>query len=137
MKQLFFAFCLLLTTMAGRTQDTAGTYLPTILSHTSTINPIPQITHFIKVDSEVYVYGSVFANGNPKIGFLTSFSVSLPIPSTLVPALLAYGQSTVIQSSPPAVAGGVHVQSGAMQIFWTPTVSLPAQVFYSFAYTVQ
>ena len=28
MKHFFFAFCLLLTSLAGRTQDTAGIYLP-------------------------------------------------------------------------------------------------------------
>ena len=85
MKHFFFAFCLLLTTVAGRSQDTAGTYLPVVsgaVNSTITAN----IAHFIQVDSEMYIIGKVFVRGTTNAGQGSHFGISIPVrPAFLFP----------------------------------------------------
>jgi hypothetical protein len=135
MRQLFFAFCLLLTTIAGRTQDTAGTYLPVIsgaFNSTVTAN----IAHFIQVDSEMYVIGKVFISGTTNAGQGSHFGISIPVPSTLPASNSLYGVCTIYQSSGQPIAGQVQCQGGFIFVFWTPTQTTPANMIYSFTYSI-
>lgn len=135
MAEKIFLLAVILLPFIGSGQATSGTYTPLTTDHSPTINPIAQPAHYFRIDNEVFVYGSVFANGNPTVPHLTFFSVSLPIPSTLN-GITTYGQCTVL-SALPSVSGGVHVQSGEVQVFWIPNKSLPGQVYFDFVYTVQ
>lgn len=137
MIKTLFILAIAFLPFATDAQNVGGTYFPTIIAHSAAINAIPQLFHYIKVDSEVFVWGSVFANGTPVANKRIFFIPSLPFPSDISGVAAAYGGGTVLQSVQPAIPCGVNNQGGQINVFWIPTASFPAQVFFSFAYTIK
>ena len=142
MKHSFFAFCLLLTTTAGRTQDTAGTYLPVVGETVNISGAVtPGLAHFIKKGNQVAVWGRVaIANTVTQAGTRTYYSLSLPFPiDNSVEYDAADGLLNATQQSTHVnVSGYVYaVPSGLVLFIYNATASGNCNTYYSYAYTAQ
>lgn len=134
---MFLAIAFLPFTL--KAQSSSGIYLPVvsspIVTPPSVINMIAQPAHYMKIDSQVVVYGTIFANGFPTVGHRYSASISVPFPNSIL-AFSAYGVGTVYQSTNGTVQANIFLQSGKIFIGWSPTSSNPANIFYHFIYSI-
>lgn len=136
---MFCLFAIAFMPFLVKGQDTSGIYLPSvsspIVSGGGVINMIAQPAHFVKVDSEVIIYGTIFANGFPVVGHSYAASISVPFPNSIL-AFSAYGLGTSFQSTNGTVQANIFLQSGLIFIRWTPTSSNPSNIYYHFIYTL-
>jgi hypothetical protein len=98
----------------------SGVYVPTVSSHSPGINPIPQLTHFIRIGDEVFVTGNVFLNGFPATGKKLYFTLSTPYSIANVNSLK--GVAVFTQASPGVQAGYIQGE---------PSIGLCTVYFYA------
>lgn len=124
--------------------DTAGTYVPTIISATNAVasmNP----AHFMQLCNEVYVSGVMAISVNSIDTALNSLvKISLPVASDLTtPPLSASGQCLVFQfGAAQPVAGFVGILTpfappSGVVINWRANHKGAYTVVYSFSYTIK
>jgi hypothetical protein len=96
---------------------------------------IAQQAHFVKTDSEVIIYGTVFANGFPTVGKPYQCTISTPFPNSVF-SYSVIGSGTVYQSNNGTVQTYINNQSGKPTMGWTPTSSNPALIRFNFIFTI-
>jgi hypothetical protein len=136
MKRLLFSF-LLFCSAAVCAQSSGGMFLPVATSTSVFINPIPQAAQYIRADSVVIVYGSIFLNGTPTVGIPVFITVTVPIPVMFAGGNnTARGFANVFQSGAPVVVSQVTTTPAEVQIKYTPTAPFPANMVYHYSYVI-
>jgi hypothetical protein len=134
---IFSIIVLMLVSMKGHAQSSGGNYLPVATISTPLINPIAQIANYIRVDSVVIVYGTVFLNGFPTVGKLLTVQLTVPFPTNFsIPPSLVHGDGVVTQSTNGWVPALVQSDFTTVNVKYTPTSSNPANMEYHFSYII-
>ena len=136
MKHLLTALALFISATVF-SQNISGTYLPVATISTTLINPIAQPATFIRMDTVVFVNGTVFLNGFPTIGHLVQVFLTVPFPTNFAKlANLTYGLGAVVQNTNGRVIAIAKTDLTTVVVNYIPTSSSPATLFYSYSYII-
>jgi hypothetical protein len=142
MRKLIFSV-LLLCALSGRSQTVSGIGIPTIFSTNHAGTVAMGYSHFIQVDTVVFVWGQLSdAQFDTPIGQKTSVTISIPVVSNLTAFPFdTYGFGTVYQNGNiqpiNAFVGGVSGASDRVVVSWYRTSAFSCTVNYSYTYAVR
>jgi hypothetical protein len=137
MKKILFILVMSIIRLSCYSQASGGTYLPVATISTPLINPIAQVANWIRVDTVVIVYGTVFLNGFPTVGKALTVDLTVPFPTNFaLPPSMVFGDGQVSQSTNGRVPAIVQSDFIQVVVKYTPTSSTPANLSYHYSYII-
>lgn len=141
MKKILFllSFLALFSISSFGQTDTAGTYVPTVLTTQNTSGSVTiGVAHWSKNHHEVTVWGRVgFAHTVLQAGTRTLYTLSLPVPSHLIFGDDATGTLVASQNNTHDNVPGyiIVLPSGSVAFIWNSTATGNVNTYYQYTYT--
>lgn len=132
---VFLSVAMCLQVQRCNAQDTAGVYLPVVVSSNNAGFVTMQNAHFVKVCNQVIVSGRASVNGGVTVGQYSTITFTLPFVSNGVVPL---GQQTIHENGIAIPApGSFGTSPGFVQLRWKPQTAFGSNNDYFFIYTIQ